>query len=111
MKAYLEREISHALNTLVIATVRAVEQVTKILRYFSASNTCTCPQAVDDFAALANGSLATDGLLRLSRHTSECPSCRVLLATLVMATGLRRVIRTGLQDLGKNSRRRGPAQA
>lgn len=79
--------------------VGAVERATRMLRCLSAPKTCTCPQAAQDFVAIGHGYLEVDGLLRLARHTSQCLSCRDLLTTLVMAAGLRRVVRAGLHDL------------
>jgi hypothetical protein len=84
-----------------------VERATQMLRCLSAPKTCTCPQAAQDFVALGRGSLEVEGLLRLARHTSQCISCRDLLTTLVMAAGLRRVVRAGLQDLIPDFPKRG----
>jgi len=95
------RKIACALDTTVIAVVGAVERATGFFRYRSATarDACTYPRAVEDFAALVNGSLEADGLLRFARHTSSCASCKDLLVTLIVAFGLRRVIRAELQDL------------
>ena len=79
-------------------TAGAIERGIHILRNRYAPP-CTCPQAVQDFAAIAHGSLDVEGLLRLARHTSHCLSCRDLLTTLVLTTGLRRVVRAGLQEM------------
>ena len=88
-------------------TAGAIERAIHILRNRFAPP-CTCPQAAQDFAALAHGSIDVEGLLRLARHTSDCLSCRDLLTTLVLATGLRRVVRAGLQEM-LPARRRGQA--
>ena len=78
---------------------RAVELTNRFFRCFSAPNICTSSQAVDDFAAIVNGSLEAEGLLRFAGHVSQCLACRDMLVTLIMATGLRRVLRAGLQEL------------
>jgi len=93
------RALACALDTVVIAAIGATERATRFLRSLTERNTCTCPHAVESFAALLHGSLEAEGLLRFSRHTSQCRPCKDLLVALIAAFGLRRVIHAGLNEL------------
>lgn len=95
----MRSRVAGALDGVLLAVLGAVDLAGRFWRRSSLPAPCADSHAVEDFRAILDGALDTEGLARFSRHTAACRACRELLTTVVLAVGLRRVIRAGLREL------------
>jgi hypothetical protein len=108
----MSARMAGAMDRVFLWVLGAVDLAARFWRRSSPPAPCADPQAVEDFPALLHGELDTNGLARFSHHAATCLACRELLTTVVLAVGLRRVVRAGVREVVRTRpRSQAPGQA